>query len=132
MVIQFILVNVQEVTEFGVFGENITPNIQEEKTAQWILVCTKSDYVPKKHHSSGTPKNINFWKIQYTFSPFQHRDGPWPVKSRQHRKAKSHSAQAAVDGILGSCSESMKAHPFREPIAPQAEPRGGSRPLLRR
>lgn len=105
MVIQFILVNVQEVTEFGFFKKNITPNIQEEKTSQWILVCTKFDYVPKKHHSLGTPKNITLGYVQCTFSLFQHRAGPWPVKSRQQRKAKSHSAQAAVDGILGNYSE---------------------------
>lgn len=101
-VIQFILVNVQEVTEFGFFGKNITPNIQEEKTSQWILVCTKLNYIPKKRKSLGTHKNISLGNVQSTFSPFQHRAGPWPVKSRQQRKAKSHSAQAAVDDILGN------------------------------
>lgn len=48
MVIQFILVNMQELTEFGGFEENTTPNIQEEKTPQWVLVCRKFDYVAKK------------------------------------------------------------------------------------
>lgn len=49
------------------------------------------------------------------FSTFQHRAGPWPVKSRQHRKAKSHSAQAAVDGILGNYSENT---PFQGTCRP--------------
>lgn len=70
MVIQFILVNVQEVIEFGVLGKNITLNTEEEKTFQWILVCTKSDYVPEKNTTLQTLLKIS---ALGTFNPcYQH------------------------------------------------------------